>query len=119
MEPDKDDLNFTLERQERPVTISGQTYVLIELDGKQRDNYLNGIGQRLRHTPDGKPAGLKSFDGLQASLIALTMRDSAGKAVPIDVIQSWPARVVSKIYDAAREMNGLGDDEEVAKKGNE
>ncbi len=120
MEPTKENkLEFTLERQEKPVVIAGQKYVLLELDGKERDNYLNGIGARVKHTADGKPAGLKSFDGLQASLVTACLRTDEGErsAVPVAVIQGWPARVVTRLYEAARDMNGL--DTEDDKKGND
>ena len=120
MDPKNENLEFSLERIEKPVTIGGKAYVLRELDGKQRDTYLNGLSQRVRIV-DGKPAGLKSFDGLQASLLALCLYENiaGGEPVPAATIQAWPATVVTRLYEVAREMNGLDEEEEGTKKGND
>lgn len=120
-------LEFTLTRSEKPVTIDGRKYVLIEMDGKQRDAYLNGMGQRIRHTPEGKPAGLKDYNGLQASLVASCLHEEETaespnrKPVAINTVQSYPARVLSALYDACKEMNDLDEEEEgdETEKGNE
>jgi len=107
-------LSFVLEREERPVTIGGEAYVLIELDGKERDKYLNVLGGRLRHGPDGKAGGVKDFDGLQASLIAASLCKVVGsERVPVKqhIIQSWPARVVSGLFEAARDLSALDEKE--------
>ena len=108
-------LNFVLEREERPVTIGGESYVLIELDGKGRDRYLNNLGGRLRHGQDGKPGGVKNFEGLQAFLVAACLKkvDPDGrKDVSIDTIQSWPAKVVDGLFDAAKDMSALEEEKE-------
>lgn len=111
--------HFSLEKQERPVTIGGERYVLIEIDGKQRDTYLDGLAGRLKYNADGKQAGLKSFAGLQASLVAVALRklDIAGNKQPValETIQSWPARVLSKLHTYAKEMNAIGDEDEEKK----
>jgi len=107
-------LSFDLEREERPVTIGGEAYVLIELDGKERDKYLNVLGGRLRHGADGKPGGVRNFDGLQASLIAASLRKVDGeekKPVPLNTIQGWPARVVTGLFEAARDLSALDEKE--------
>lgn len=105
-------LEFTLTRIEIPVKIDGQEYKLVELDGKQRDMYLGKLTNRVKYNVEGKPAGLKSFDGLQADLIVACLRDSSGNEVPIDTIQAWPARVVKGLYEAARDMNGLDEEKD-------
>jgi len=106
-------LDFTLDRNERPVTINGEAYVLVELDGKERDKYLNNVGGRVRTNKDGTPAGVRDFDGLEASLIAGSLRKiENGERVPVDVatIQGWPARVVSALFKAAKDLSALGDE---------
>jgi len=119
MEPATTALEFSLTREEKPVKIDGQSYTLVEMDGKDRDTYLTKLGERLRHGADGKATGIKNFDALHATLIALCLRSADGKAVPINTIQTWPARVVTALYDAAMEMNNLGDEKEDAEPGND
>ena len=48
-------------------------YVIQELDGEERDRYLNTLRGRFDHGPDGRVAGLKSFDGLQTNLVSLSL----------------------------------------------
>lgn len=108
------DLNFSLTRQQKPVTIDGDAYMLVELDGKDRDKYLNSVGARLRS--EGKTQSVKNFEGLQASLVTASLRKQASdgaftELVPIATIQSWPARVVKTLFDAARELSALDDDD--------
>lgn len=116
-----DALNFELTRKEQPVTIGGSAYTLVELDGAARDKYLQDLTGRVRTTPEGKPAGVKNFCGLQASLVSASLVDATRKPVPASLVQSWPARVVAALYDAARELSGLEDenDDEPEKEGND
>jgi len=107
-------LVFTLDFQEKPVTIAGEDYVLVELDGKARDSYLNNVGGRMRVNAEGKPSGLKNFDGLQASLVAASLRkiiDGKQIQVKATTVQSWPAKVVSALFDAAKELSALGQED--------
>ncbi|MBU0847695.1 hypothetical protein KKH23_10955 [Patescibacteria group bacterium] len=112
-------LEFVLEFQERPVTIGSERYLLVELDGKGRDTYLNNLGGRMRHGPDGKPSGVKDFEGLQAFLVAACLRkieaDGELRAVSGETIQAWPAKVVSGLFDAAKELSALDEEEEEGK----
>lgn len=110
-----DDLIFDLEREEQKVTISGKQYVLVELSGQERDSYLNDVGNRMR-TENGKPAGIKNFNGMQAFLVSLSLKSmETGEPVPVKIeeIQKWPARLVSKLFDSAKKLSALdGEDEE-------
>lgn len=108
-------LVFTLEREEIPVVIDSQEYVLQELDGSERDRYLNGLTNRMRVNNKGDLAGIKNFDGLQASLVAASIRLVDGlerKPVLLKTVQGWPAKVVKQLFDAARELSGLDDEDE-------
>ena len=108
-------LNFDLKREERPVVIDGEPYVLVELDGRGRDLYLNNLGGRLRHGTDGKPGGVENFEGLQASLVAASLKkvcSDGRKDVAVETIQTWPARVVDGLFDAAKELSALNEEEE-------
>jgi len=105
--------DFTVDREEKPLTIDGDAHVLIELDGRQRDKYLTRINKRVRIGPDGKQNGMKTFDGLQASLIAACLVKIEGDKrvpVPLEIIQNWPARTIDGVYKLAQKLSALGDE---------
>ena len=110
-------LEFSLERAEVEIDLTDNgvthTFLMMELDGKGRDSYLTNISGRLEGgaTP-GATTSVKNFDGLQAALLHRVLFGVDGdkrKAVPVQTIQAWPARVQTALFDKAREMNGLGD----------
>ena len=112
---EREALNFVIEREEQPVVISGEDYVLIELDGKKRDTYLNDLSARLRISPMGKPAGIKDFINLQSGLLSMSLKKVVGgERVAVDKkpIQAWPASTISGLFEAAKNLSGLGNDED-------
>ena len=115
-----DTLKFSLDRIEKPVEINGETFTLVELDGRERDRYLTSLTRRVRTDKSGDVSGVKDFDGLQASLVSASLYRGTGDSrehVPTAEIQKWPARVVSALFDAAKELSALNEeDEEEAEK---
>lgn len=108
-------LSFSLQRKEVPVTLDNEEYVIVELDGRERDKYLGTLGKRTRFDKDGKPAGLKDFDGIQASLLTLSLYKlgaTGREAVDAKTIQSWPSSVVSDLFDIAKDLSGIEVDED-------
>jgi len=106
---------FTLERQTLPVTIDKQSYVIQELDGRQRDKYISDLGGRVKRDKDGKQTGAINLDGMQANLVAMSLKkvvDGVLTDVNVDTIQSWPAKVSSAIFDACQELSGLNEKNE-------
>lgn len=88
-----------------------QAYYLREMDAASRDKYLDTVSDRVRVTADGKPAGIKKFDGMQADLVSRCMfyGDGNNKDKPVskEVIQKWPSSVVSQLYTEAQKLNHL------------
>ena len=107
--------DFSLEKAVKPIKISGDDYVILELNGRDRDKYLNDLTSRLRHTKDGNTAGVKNFEGLQGFLISLALRkvnaDESHTKIKLEIIQSWPARVQKEIFKLAKELSLLDGDE--------
>lgn len=110
-------LSFDLELAEIPVTLNdpetgeAQEYVIRELTGKQRDAYLNGVSKRTKQLADGTTK-VTNFDGLQGDLLSRCMfLKGEDKPVKLDVVQQWPAKVQSKLFEAARELSALGQEE--------
>lgn len=116
------ELELKTNQNEHPVKIDGDHYVLIELTGKMRDVYLNTVGKRVRINSEGKPAGIKNFDGMQAGLVSqmlfkLDGCDADGQggervAVTIETIQGWASKMQGDLHDACQILSGLGDEDE-------
>lgn len=114
-------LEFNLEFQEVPVKIKDESgnvknYTLREMDGKERDKFLNNMGSRMRIGSDGKPSGIRDFNGMQSGLLTRCLLDEEGKQVSDAVIQGWPAKVQTALFMKAQEMNGLSEGAEAEAK---
>jgi hypothetical protein len=124
--------SFTSKPKMEPVTIDGDEYALVELTGKARDKYMQGMSGRMRYNSAGKPVGLKNFDGLQANLLVKVLHHAThgppdeeggdptitevGDAVTMNVIQDWGSGTQTELFEMAQELCGMGDDEEEAAK---
>lgn len=107
-------LSFDLTQAEQPVKIGDEDYVLVELNGLERDTYLNDVGGRMRTGPDGKPTGVKNFKGMQAALLTASLKkvipDGKRQVVTANTIQGWRAKVISKLFDLAKELSDIGNE---------
>lgn len=114
-----EDLNFSLTLKTVSVTLDDKAYLLKEMTGGDRDKYLSTLGAKLSYGPDGKPTGLKSFDGLQSHGLSLCLYyEESGKKVPITVINQFPAAVQDSLWKAAQELSAI-DQESVDEMGND
>lgn len=105
---------FSLKRAVAPVDIEQEDgtilhYRLQEMMGDRRDVYLGKLSARMTKDDKGRPTGLKSFDRLQADLIAECLVDADGRGVPVLVIAKWRATVQKGLFELCQEMNGLTD----------
>ena len=117
----KEVLTLTLVRQEAPVTLTlvdgiAKDFVLRELTGKGRDEYLNSMAKKMKFGPDGTPKGIQSFDGLQASLLSKCLYDEENNLVPIADIQAYPATAQAALFRKAQELSALNDEGEAETK---
>lgn len=106
-------LEFTLDLKEIPVRLkSGENvkeYVLREMTGKQRDQYLTELNKRMKIDSTGK-ASLSSFDGLQAELLTRCLFEGDA-SISKEELQSYPSNTQSKLFNEAQKLNGLDADE--------
>ena len=80
-------------------------YVLKELTGVERDQWLTGMSGRMEKGTDGKPTGvIKDFHNMQASLIALCLYDEADRRVALSKVSEFPATVQSALYEACQNL---------------
>lgn len=90
-------------------------YKLVELDGTQRDAYLNAMSSKMEMRNGSMR--IKSFDGLQAQLLSrccYCKNPETGdwEKVTVQEIQLWPSRVTKVLEEQAKQMSGLDDDED-------
>lgn len=112
-----DILCFDLNRLEKPVTIQGEGYVLVELDGRSRDKYLTSLAARMKLNKDGKPCGISNFDSLQASLISSCLfkvdaLDGTRTPVKAETIQGWRSSVIKSLFEESRKLSGLDESDD-------
>lgn len=111
-------LEFSLDRRTIPVVLNdsktgtSRTYALRELDGTERDRYLNLLAARTKVGKDGKPQGIKDFKDLQADLVSKSLLDDNGENVPTNMIQKWPVSVQAKLFKMAQKLSALEDESE-------
>ena len=86
-------------------------YELRELLGRERDNFLNTLGTQTKYV-DGKPAGLKDYRGMHATLLTQCLFDENGKVVTKEFVQGLPARITTALFNAAQKMSALAETEE-------
>lgn len=101
-----------------PVQLGEQEYELREMTAAARDHYLDGLKSRVQVGTDGK-FNVTKFEGMHADLLTRCLFPKANNtAVTRDVIQKWPARVVTALYEEAQKLNGLNQEsKESAKNG--
>lgn len=103
-------------QSEIPVTYQKTEYVLVEASGEVATRYQNAIF-RSSKLDDGKLVGM---DGLaDASLILVSgclfpVKDGKrGPNVSLATVKSWPNRLVKQLFETARDMSDLGDNDTV------
>lgn len=111
------ELSFVLKLKEVSVRITdldGQehAFVLQELNGRDRDVYLDQMGDRMKWNVAGKTSGLKNYKGIQTGLLALCLYDENGDLVKKEALQGYPSSALSDMYDAATELSALDKGEE-------
>jgi hypothetical protein len=85
---------------------------LVEVSAKERNRYLDKLKDRVVIGKDGQSARLKNFDGFEADLLVLSLRDEDNKPVPKDVIEALPARLQKRLFTNAQELSGLAKDDD-------
>jgi len=103
-------LRFELKLKEIPVTLveSGGKEVqcfLRELDGSRKGSYLDQMSDMMDFE-DGEVKKIKSFSGLETSLLALCLYED-GKLMSAEKIGTFPATVQTALFNEAQKLSGL------------
>jgi hypothetical protein len=105
-------LDFELDIVEVPITVGGTKYVLREASGDAACKYRNAMLNCTELGPDGKPSRMGNMADTEPLLVSLCLfRADNDKPVALEVVRSWPNRVVSKIYDKAKELSEIDQDD--------
>lgn len=97
----KEEINVSLKE---PGSNSPRECVLREMDGFQRDTYLNSQRNKL----DKASNSVKDFLNVQASLIAQCLYEKNSDApIPQSEIQKFPAKVQTGLYNICMKLNGF------------
>ncbi len=115
-----DELNFDdLTPIEIPVSVAGKKYVMREAD-EETAALFNNARMRGTRLEDGKVVGLPTdMAGVQSLLVSrcLFIVDKEGvptrQYVKRTTVNSWPARVVKPLFEKAKEISELDEDETV------
>ncbi len=109
MEPVK----ISLKRKEIPLDVelpdgSHASYVLRELSGDERDNYLNVAEKKINRGADGTGIAMRDYKGVVADLLCACVFDQKNMKVPWAEIQKWGTSAQKTIYDMAVKLSRLG-----------
>ena len=107
--------NEDLQPQTIPVEIGGKNYVLREATEAVAKKYQDAASGSVKMR-DGKIVGIQGLGRLQTLLLSLclseigdTKADGSPVLMPVKeaVIDSWPAKVVRRLFDECKKISGL------------
>lgn len=111
-----EELRVSLRRKEVPVVLEDdeggveKKWALRELDGTERNKYLNKMTSRVKISRDGKAVGIKSFDGFQADLLKVSLFDENDEPISVEEIEGLPSSTQQTLFEKAQELSGLDTD---------
>jgi len=98
--------------KEIPVSIAKIKYVLREANGKAAQAYRAATVKGLSVSKDGTMQHLSSSMVAEHVLVSHCLfKEDSGLGVGLDVIQSWPNRIIRPLFDRAKEISDLDDTE--------
>lgn len=107
-----DPIKFELFGKEQDVMIGDCAYKIKELSAAQVAKWKNLQSKNIRTDIQGRPAGFKTLDGFESSLISLCLYDENGRLVPAQTINEWPSSTVTPLFKLCLKINGLDEDAE-------
>ena len=94
---------------EIPVSIEGVEYTLREASGDAACKYRNAM-MACMQLADGKPVSLRGLADVEPLLVSLCLFvTETNKLVPLHVIKTWPSRVITPLFEKAKEISELGE----------
>lgn len=111
-------LTFKLKREDIPVTIEVEqgnnlNLRLVEMTSAQRDQYLDATCARMGFDAKGNAMGIRKFDGMHADLLTRCLVKEDNTTISLKELQTWPASVVTSLFEEAQKLNHLNQDKSV------
>ena len=103
----------TLELAKVPVTLVGEEYLLYEATEGQVVSWRNHHLKSTRMA-DGKVIGMDGMADSEPLLVSLCLRKvTKNGEVPVSIvtIKNWPVAVVSCLFERAKQISGLNEEE--------
>jgi hypothetical protein len=104
------ELVFKTTLKEVPISIDGKSFVLRELDGRQKGKYLNKMGGRIVLNNKGEVSSFKDYAGLESTLLEQCLYDEDEKLVPASMMEGWPSTMLTMLFDQAQILSGLNEE---------
>lgn len=102
-----------------PVRIAGKDYVLRETTGDASCKWRNALLAATKLGSDGKPtslSGMADSEPLLVSLCLFEVYDQGGerkeRSVPLGVVRAWPYRLVKALFNRAKQISHLDEEQE-------
>jgi hypothetical protein len=99
---------------EVPVKIQGVDYILREADGEVSTIFQNAQIEGTTFNSAGETLSVKGLANIQPILVSLCLytTDDIPIRVPINKVKSWPSRTVKLLFERAKEISLLNEQEE-------
>lgn len=95
------------------VQIGSIRYTLREATSEAAARYRNHVMASTTFGSDGKPTGVRGLGDLQPLLVHLCLFiEGTDNHVPLDMVKGWPERIVKPIFERAKEISELSEEEE-------
>lgn len=85
----------------------GKRYVLHEASGAIAKKFQNERTNRFRFNDKGKIEGVRDAADLAPMLVTLCVKTDQGSAVSQSIVESWPDRLLQKLFKKAKEISGI------------
>lgn len=106
-------LNYDLTLVEIPVTIGPDKYILREASGKAACIYRNAMFGHTTLGPEGNPVSFRGMADIEPLLVSLCLFKAEGNIpMTIDKVREWPSRILTDLYNKAKEISNLAEDED-------
>lgn len=108
----------TIARDEKPFEYDKKQFVLVEADGEVTARYKAQVYANSV-VVDGKFVPKSGMADVEAFLVSLCVFEidpqahGGRKAVTIKEVKSWPGRMVKKLFQAAKKLSQMGDEETI------
>jgi len=101
----------SMETIEVPVKFKGMDYVLREATSGAAKDFANARIARVKMSSTGEATSYGSLGDLEPLLVSMCLFELNGKPVTVKFVESMPYRIQKTLYDKAKDISGMDDDD--------